>query len=66
MSEKPVDVITHGDDEAPKTEAQLKKEAKRLEKLAKFQAKKDKLAQEKKKSDGVVVGNYNFIQEFHI
>ena len=29
--------------EPPKTEAQLKKEAKRLEKLAKFQAKKDKM-----------------------
>ena len=43
--------------EPPKTEAQMKKEAKRLEKLAKFQAKKDKMqAQEaaKKTSDGNV------------
>ncbi|KAK2190154.1 hypothetical protein NP493_86g05009 [Ridgeia piscesae] len=49
-SGEPIDGV-----EPPKTEAQLKKEAKRLEKLAKFQAKKEKMqAQEaaKKTSDG--------------
>ena len=51
-SGEPIDGV-----EPPKTEAQLKKEAKRLEKLAKFQAKKEKMqAQEaaKKTSDGNV------------
>ena len=56
MSEEAKKVETSGDGEAaPKTEAQLKKEAKRLEKLAKFNAKKDKQIAQNKKSEGTVV-----------
>ena len=55
MTEKTPDMSATGDGEVPKTESQLKKEAKRLEKLAKFNAKNKKLAEAKEKTQGAPV-----------